>query len=106
MISGAAQNDVVLLKNLLGALGPNSDKNDYYILSDCQPISGMDKKKSDSGSTSNSSGGSDNMGFLWALLSILIVVILIYVIYLLCTNVDISNITNNKTIATKASSDV
>ena len=36
------------------------------------------------------------MGFLWALLGILIVLILIYVIYLICTNVDIANITKNK----------
>ena len=103
MISGAAQNDVVLLKNLLGSLGPNSDKNDYYILSDCQPISGMDKKKSDSGKSSTSSGGSSDMGFLWALLGILIVLILIYVIYLLCTNVDIANITKNKSTAVTTS---
>ena len=42
MIGGAAQNDAILLKNMLGSLGPKSDKNDYYILSDCEGISGID----------------------------------------------------------------
>ena len=42
MIGGASENDVVILRNELGSLGPNSDKSDYFILNDCEAITGMD----------------------------------------------------------------
>ena len=98
-ISGAAQNDVILLKNILGSLGPQSDKNDYYILSDCEGISGMG---GDSGGTSSnkkptaSDGDREGLpGFLIGLISILVLLIMAYVLYIICTSVDISQFTGN-----------
>lgn len=97
MIGGAAENDVILLKNLLGSLGPESDKNDYYILSDCEGISGMDddgngtkKKRKPTASDSDREG---LPGFLIGLISILVLLILGYVMYIICTSVDVSQIT-------------
>jgi carbonic anhydrase len=109
MIGGAAQTDEILLKNLLGSLGPESDKNDYYILSDCEGISGMDDG---SGTKKNrkptaSDGDREGLpGFLIGLLSILVLLILGYVIYIICTNVDISQITGNKVPVAKGATPV
>jgi hypothetical protein len=99
MIGGAAENDVILLKNLLGSLGPQSDKNDYYILSDCEGISGMDDRSSSKKKRDPTASDGDREGlpgFLIGLISILVLLVLAYVIYIICTNVDISQITGNK----------
>ena len=99
-IGGASENDVILLKNILGSLGPESDKNDYYILSDCEGITGMDdggsssKRKKSQTSTDGDRNGLP--GFLIGLISILVILILGYVIYIICTSVDISQINGNK----------
>ena len=99
MIGGAAQNDAILLKNMLGSLGPKSDKNDYYILSDCEGISGMDdttSSKRNKNSTASDGDREGLPGFLIGLISILVLLIIGYVVYLICTSVDISDITGNK----------
>ena len=100
MIGGAAENDVILLKNLLGSLGPDSDKNDYYILSDCEGISGMDdggsSSKKKKPSTASDSDREGLPGFLIGLISILVLLIIGYVMYIICTSVDISHITGKK----------
>jgi hypothetical protein len=55
-IGGSAENDVILLKNLLGASGPRSDKADYYLLSDCDAVSGIDEPDSTNPKTIDNSG--------------------------------------------------
>ena len=99
-INGAAQNDVIILKNLLGARGPSSDKTDYYILSDCDAVSGMGGGSGDSGGGSDPRPSDDNRkglpSFLIGLISIMAVLFIIYGVYLICSNFDISMITRNK----------
>jgi hypothetical protein len=41
-IGGAANKDLVLMKNPIGAQGPNSKDSSYYIFNDCEAITGMD----------------------------------------------------------------
>lgn len=96
-IGGSAENDVILLKNLLGASGPRSDKADYYLLSDCDAVSGIDEPDSTNPKTIDNSGDRQGLpGFLLGLLGILVLVIVIYLLYALCTTVDISKINFGK----------
>lgn len=44
-IGGAANKDVVLMKNPLGSQGPDSKDNSYFIFNDCEAITGMDEEK-------------------------------------------------------------
>ena len=48
-IGGAANKDVVLMKNPIGSQGPDSKDSSYYIFNDCEAITGMD----DDGGTSS-----------------------------------------------------
>ena len=98
MIGGASENDVVILRNELGSLGPNSDKSDYFILNDCEAITGMDddnkgKKKKPTASDGDRRG---LPGFLIGLISILALLIIAYIIFLFCTSFDISMLTNRQ----------
>ena len=98
-INGAASNDVIILKNMLGAIGPSSDKTDYYILSDCDPVTGMDSGNSGSKGGDSPTPSDDSRegipGFLLGLIAILVILIIIYLIYLLCSSIDISMLTGN-----------
>ena len=47
-IGGASNKDVVLMKNQMGSVGPDSKDSSYYIFNDCEPITGMDEEKRES----------------------------------------------------------